>query len=134
MMSPSINAHSHIYWMSKLSWLLVFMLVFLHSATHGLPGFKLSDCILSNSDDPNDCKVGAFNINMNKPNCPPRLTCYRNFTESCHMYDDGNSNCLPPYVCDCHKCREVLTLCHEKVKSPLNLPKRMKPIYPEYIY
>lgn len=78
--------------------------------------------------------LGAFELNMNRTECEPRVVCYRNIGETCQMFGDG-SNCLPPLVCSCHKCREVTSdLCRETVRSPFSMPKRMKPVYPEYIY
>ncbi|XP_069961807.1 uncharacterized protein [Bactrocera oleae] len=133
-MYPSINVLSHMYWTLKQSWLLVFMLVFLHRTTEGMPLLARNECDSGNSVDPRECGHGAFDLNMNRTNCESRMVCYRNIGETCQELGTS-SNCLPPLVCSCYKCSEVVSdLCHKKMPSIINMSKRMKPVYSEYIY
>ncbi|XP_018790945.1 PREDICTED: uncharacterized protein LOC108970189 [Bactrocera latifrons] len=126
--------NSHLYCITKLSWLLVFMLVFWHRAAQGLPSFSPNECEPGLSLDPRECAHGAFDLNMNRTNCEPRMVCYRNIGEPCQELV-ASSNCLPPLVCNCGKCSEVLSyLCRKKMPPILNMSKRMKPVYTEYVY
>ncbi|XP_050317824.1 uncharacterized protein LOC126751529 [Bactrocera neohumeralis] len=128
------NMQSYVYWITKLSWLLVVILVSLQRSTHGIPSFSPNECEPGNSVDPRECAHGAFNLNMNRTDCEPRMVCYRNIGEPC-LELGASSNCLPPLVCNCLKCSEVLSdLCHKKLPPILNMSKRRRPVYSEYIY
>ncbi|XP_050328462.1 uncharacterized protein LOC126758285 [Bactrocera neohumeralis] len=125
---------SHMYWVTKLSWLLVVILISMQRSTQGIPSFSPNECEPGNSVDPRECANGAFNLNMNRTDCELRMVCYRNIGEPCHELGTS-SNCLPSLVCNCFKCSEVLSdLCRKKMPPILNMSKRTKKLYTEYMY
>ncbi|XP_017473085.1 PREDICTED: uncharacterized protein LOC108364047 [Rhagoletis zephyria] len=133
-MSYSGVVYSRTGWLTKLSWMLALTLMFWCRSTKGMPPFQQSvDCGPSVTEYPLNCAHGELQINMNRTACENRIVCYSNLGEMCQRYG-AMSNCLPGLICSCDRCREMLTICGQRLRSPMYMPKRMKPTFPEYVF
>ncbi|XP_053952410.1 uncharacterized protein LOC128859449 [Anastrepha ludens] len=111
--------HSHMGRMTKLCWFLLLTLILRHHATNGIEWFtQKADCGPRVSDYPRNCAHGVLKFNMNRTLCRDSLVCYSNLGEDCQDFGAIN-NCLPGLFCSCGRCREMVTICRERLRSPM---------------